>query len=177
MTFLVRTEGAPERVAPLMRAALREVDPSQAPQSIASMEDVVASTIAEPRFQARLVGLFSALALLLAAIGIYGVLSASVVERQREIGIRMALGADTAAVMQLVLRRTAALTTFGLILGTLGAIGVTKVLRTLLFDVTPTDAAAFAIAAIVLAMVALLAGLWPARKASSLDPLTVLKAQ
>jgi putative ABC transport system permease protein len=177
MTFLVRTEGRPEIVAPMMRAALRDVDPSQAPQSIASMESVVADTIAEPQFQTRLVGIFSALALLLAAIGIYGVLSASVVERQREIGIRMALGADTAAVMRLVLRRTVALTAFGLVLGTLGAIGVTKVLRTLLFDVTPTDASAFSIAALVLASAGLLAGLWPARKASALDPLIVLKTQ
>jgi putative ABC transport system permease protein len=177
MTFLVRTEGRPETVAPTMRAALRDVDASQAPQSIASMESVVADTIAEPQFQTRLVGIFSALALLLAAIGIYGVLSASVVERQREIGIRMALGADTAAVMRLVLRRTVALTALGLVLGTLGAIGVTKVLRTLLFDVTPTDASAFSIAALVLASAGLLAGLWPARKASALDPLIVLKTQ
>ena len=177
MTFVVRTAGDPQKIAPMMRSALRSLDKDLAPQSVATMEEVIAGTIAESQFQTRLLSVFSTLALVLAAIGIYGVLAASVVERRREIGIRMALGADKAAVVGLMMRRTMLLTGIGVILGTAGALAVTKVLAKLLFKVTPTDVATFTIAAGVLVVVAVLAGLLPARQASSVDPLIALRAE
>ena len=178
MAFLVREadDGADTTaMVQMMRGALRTVDPNQAPQSMSSMEAAVANTIAEPQFQTKLVGIFSSLALVLAAIGIYGVLAASVMERQREIGIRMALGADRGTVVAMVIRRTLALTATGVAIGIVGAAAVTRVLTVLLHDVAPTDVTAFAAAAVVLAAVGLLAGLLPARRASAVDPVTALR--
>jgi ABC-type antimicrobial peptide transport system permease subunit len=178
MAFVVRTADEDvdtAAVAQMMRAALRTVDPNQAPQSMSSMEAALANAIAEPRFQASLLVIFSTLALVLAAIGIYGVLAASVVERQREIGIRMALGADRGAVVGMVIRRSLALTMAGVAIGVAGAAALTKVLTALLHDVAPTDAVAFGAAIALLIAVALLAGFLPARRASTVDPVTALR--
>jgi putative ABC transport system permease protein len=178
MAFVVRA--ADERVeaaaiAEMMRGALRTVDPNQAPQSMSSMDAALANTIAEPRFQTSLLGIFSTLALVLAAIGIYGVLAASVVERQREIGIRMALGADRKTVVGMVIRRALGLTVAGVAIGAAGAAALTRVLAALLHDVAPTDAVAFTAAIALLIGVALLAGFLPARRASAVDPVTALR--
>jgi putative ABC transport system permease protein len=175
MTFIVRTDANPREMAPLMRAALRAVDPDQAPQRLATMDSVLAQTIAEPRFQTQLVGAFSILALLLAAIGVYGVLAASVAERHREIGIRMALGADHAAVVRMVLRRSLLLTGSGIVLGLCGAAVLTKGLTGLLVEVTSTDPGAFVAATVIVFAAALLAALIPARKATQVDPLVALR--
>jgi predicted permease len=178
MAFVVRNaDGGPDTASmvQMMRGALRTVDPNQAPQSMSSMEAALANTIAEPQFQTRLVGIFSSLALVLAAIGIYGALAASVMERQREIGVRMALGADRGTVVAMVIRRTLALTAAGVALGIAGAVTVTRVLTALLHDVAPTDLTAFIAATAALAAVGLLAGLLPARRASAVDPVTALK--
>jgi putative ABC transport system permease protein len=175
MSFLVRTVSNPQSVAPAMRAVLREMDKDQPAQSIASMEDVLGATIAQPRFQGRLLAVFSALALALAVIGIYGVLAYQVTERRHEIGIRMALGAEKNAVLGMVLRRTLVLAGAGIALGTAGALGVTRVLEKFLFEVTPTDPAVFGLVAVVLAGAALLAGLLPARRAASMDPVVALR--
>ena len=149
----------------MMRRALAAIDNNQAPHAMASMEDLIADTIAEPRFHTRLLGIFSLLALVLSAIGVYGVLASSVVERRREIGIRIALGADRSSVATMIVRRTLALAAIGVVLGTLGGLVLTRVLSTFLFNVTPTDPATFAAAAGALVLVALIAGLIPARKA------------
>jgi predicted permease len=178
MTFVVReAQDGPgtAAIAQMMRGALRTVDPNQAPQSMSSMDAALSNAIAEPQFQTTLVAIFSSLALVLAAIGIYGVLAASVMERQREIGIRMALGADRGTVVAMVIRRTLVLTASGIVLGMAGAWAVTRVLTSLLHDVAPTDVTAFAAAAAVLATVGLIAGLLPARKASAVDPVAALK--
>ena len=114
--------------------------------------------------------------LVLAAIGIYGVLASAVAERRREIGIRVALGADQARVMRMVLDQTLRLAGLGLALGLAGALALTWILETLLFEVAPTDLATFATAAAVLLLVTLLASLVPARKATRVDPLIVLKS-
>ena len=177
MTFVVRTTGDPEAVAPMMRAALAAIDDNQAPHAMTSMEDLIADTIAEPRFHTRLLGIFSLLALVLSAIGVYGVLASSVVERRREIGIRIALGADRSSVATMIVRRTLALAAIGVVLGTLGGLVLTRVLSTFLFNVTPTDPVTFAAAAGTLVLVAFIAGLIPARKASSVDPLISLRAE
>jgi predicted permease len=175
MTFIVRTDADPRELAPMMRGALRAVDPDQAPQRLATMDSVLAQTIAEPRFQTQLVGAFATLALLLAAIGVYGVLAASVAERHREIGIRMALGADHASVVRMVLRRSLLLTGSGILLGLCAAAALTKVLAGLLVGVTPTDPGAFIAATVIVVAAALVAALIPARKASQVDPLVALR--
>lgn len=175
MAFVVRTASDPKTVAAAMPGVLHEVDRNQPAQAIASMTDVIAAGSAEPRFQARLISIFSVLALLLAAIGIYGVLAYSVAERTREIGIRMALGAEKTEITRMVLKRSLLLVSLGLGLGIAGAAAVTRVLAKLLFDVKPTDPATFAMVAVLLAAVALLAGLLPARRAARVDPLVALR--
>jgi putative ABC transport system permease protein len=176
VSFVVRTAGDSPTLAPAMRGALRAVDKDQAPQSIVGLEETIAVTIAEPRFYTRLLAILSALALFLAAIGIYGVLSSAVAERRREIGIRVALGADKAAVVRMVLGHTVRLAITGLAVGAAGALALTGLLSTLLFEVAPTDPGTFVVAAAVLLGVALLAGLVPARRATAVDPLVTLKS-
>jgi len=121
-----------------MRGVLRDVDRNQPPQSIATMTDLVATTTAEPQFQTRLIAIFSMLALLLAAIGVYGVLACAVAERTREIGIRVALGAEKSDITRMILRRSLLLATVGVALGVAGALAVTRVLAKFLFEVKPT---------------------------------------
>jgi predicted permease len=175
MSFVVRTAANPTTVAAAMRGVLQEVDKDQPVQSIAAMADVISTTTAEPRFQARLITVFSMLALLLSAIGIYGVLAYSVTERTHEIGIRMALGAGKADIVRMVIRRSLGLVTAGVAVGMAGAVAVTRVLGNLLFNVKPTDPATFVMVAALLAAVALLAGLLPARRAARVDPLVSLR--
>jgi putative ABC transport system permease protein len=175
MTFAVRTASNPQSVAGAMRGVLREVDRDLPAQSIATMDEAIAATTAEPLFQTRLLAALSVLALILSAIGIYGVLAYSVTERRHEIGIRMALGAGRGEVIRMVLRRTLVLAGAGVALGTAGGLAVTRVLGKLLFDVKPTDPGTFAAVAVVLTGVALLAGLLPARRATKVDPLVALR--
>ena len=176
MTFVVRAADRPEMLLGAMRQALRDVDRSQPVGSIGTMDATIAMTVAEPLFQARLIGVFSALALLLAGIGIYGVVAYSVAERTHEIGIRVALGAAGGDVVGLVMRRVLTLVVPGVGLGIIGALAVTRVLATFLFGVKPNDPATFAGVAAVLVAVAFLAGLVPARRASRVEPLIALRA-
>jgi putative ABC transport system permease protein len=128
MTFAVRTALQPASMATAMRSVLHEVDINQPPQSITTMTDLVATTTAEPQFQTRLIAIFSMLALVLAAIGVYGVLACAVAERTREIGIRMALGAEKSDITRMILRRSLHLVTIGVALGVAGALAITRVL-------------------------------------------------
>jgi uncharacterized membrane protein YeaQ/YmgE (transglycosylase-associated protein family) len=171
---VVRTAEKPESVATAMRAVLQEVDRSQ-PVELASMTDLISTTTAEPLFQARLISMFSLLALFLSAIGIYGVLAYAVMERTREIGIRMAFGAEKSDITRMILKRSALLVSVGIVLGVAGALGVTRVLAKFLFDVKPTDPSTFVVVASLLGAVALLAGLVPAWRATRVDPLVALR--
>jgi putative ABC transport system permease protein len=175
MTFVVRSAANPGALAPAIRVVIQRADPDQAVQSIETMEDVIAGTTAEPRFRTRLIGAFAVMAVALAAIGIYGVLACSIAERTHEIGVRMAIGASRAGIVGMVVRRTLLLAGTGLALGTAGALAVTRVLENLLFEVRPTDPGTYAAVAVFLAMVAVLAGLMPARRAASVDPLAALR--
>jgi predicted permease len=177
MTFVVRTDAEPRAVATMMQTALHAADGNLAPHSIRSMREVIADTIAEPRLQTGLLGVFSTVALLLAAIGVYGVLAASVADRRREIGIRIALGAGRTELVGMVLRRVLFLTATGLTFGIAGALAVSRVLAGLLFEITPTDSVTFLGAAAVLGGVALLAALLPAMRASAVDPVRALRAE
>jgi len=176
MTFVARAVDGPEVVLAGMREAIREVDRAQPIGSIGTMNATISATVAEPLFQARLIGAFSVFALLLAGIGIYGVVAYAVAERTHEIGIRVALGAVSADVVGMVLRRVVALVLPGVALGVAGALAVMRVLTALLFDVKPNDPATLVAVALVLVAVALLAGLVPARRASRVDPLVALRS-
>jgi putative ABC transport system permease protein len=139
------------------------------------MADVVGSSIAQPRFRTALLSLFGAAALLLAAIGIYGVLAYTVAQQTREIGIRMALGANPARVLRLVLARGLRLAGTGTLIGVLAALMLTQLLNSLLFGVSATDPATFVAVAGLLLGVALLACYVPARRAMSVDPMVALR--
>jgi ABC-type antimicrobial peptide transport system permease subunit len=139
------------------------------------MAEMMTGTTAEPRFRTRALGAFSLMALLLAAIGIYGVLACSMAERTHEIGIRMAIGASKQSIVGMVLRRTLLLAGAGVAFGALGAVAVTRVLKTFLFEVKPTDPVTFTVVASLLMAVAFLAGWIPARRASSVDPVIALR--
>jgi putative ABC transport system permease protein len=177
MSFAVRTAAPIASVGPAIRRVLRNVDKDQPVQQLATMDELVASTTAEPLFQARLLATFSVLALILAAIGIYGVLAYSVTERTHEIGIRVALGAQARDVSRMVLRRTLFLSIPGVALGVAGALAVTRVLDRLLFGVKPNDPATIVAVAALLACVALVAAVVPARRATRVDPMVALRAE
>jgi putative ABC transport system permease protein len=175
VTFVLRTPAAASGMAPAIRRLLREVDPDQPVDSIATMGELVDTTTAEPRFRARVLAGYSIMAVLLAAIGIYGVLAYSVAERTREIGIRVAVGATSGSIAAMVLRRTMVLGGTGVAIGAAGAVALTRVLRTFLFQVEPTDAATFTAAALLLMVVAVAAGFLPARRAAAVDPMIALR--
>ena len=139
------------------------------------MEDVVSDSLAQRRFAMQVVGLFGVLALLLASIGIYGVMAYSVSQRTREIGIRVALGASRGNILRWVMRQGLALIAIGVATGLIAAFALTRLLRTLLFGVAPTDSVTYGALAIVLAVVALLACYIPARRATKVDPLVALR--
>jgi len=173
MTFVVRPASGAS-VAAAMRAALRDVDPAVPAQALQTMDQSMMDTIAEPVFQMRLLATFAFLALLLAALGTYGVLAYDVTERTREIGLRMALGATPGTVLRMVLGRTAALALLGAALGVAGSLTLTSVLTKSLFEVKPTDPLTLVVVTAVLMLAALLAGYLPAQRAAGVRALTVL---
>jgi len=177
MTYVVRTTSGASTVVPAMRAALRDVDATIPAQALQTMDASMLAVVAEPRFQTRLLTTFSILALLLAAIGTYGVLAYDVAERTREIGIRIALGAGTRDVRRLVIGRTLVFATVGILLGAIGALAATRLLARFLFAVTPTDPATFAGTAVVLIGAALGAGIVPALRATRVDPILALRQE
>ena len=176
-TLVVRGFGAPERLVSAVRAVIREVSPGQALFRVATMQEVIDESVANPRLYAWLMGLFALIATLLAMAGIYGVISYLVTMQTREFGIRMALGAEPAAVLRSVMNRSALLTAFGLALGIVGAAASTRILRGVLYGVPATDLATFAAVAAVLTLTALGASLTPARRAARVDPSIALHCE
>ena len=172
---VIRTTGDPQRVISLARAKVRELDRDVPISNISTMEQLVAQSVAQRRFGMFLVGIFAVLALVLAVVGIYGVVSYSVAQRTNEIGVRMALGASTTDVLKLVLKHGMALALIGVGVGLAGAVTVTRLMVALLFEVKPTDVATFAIVSVGLILVALLACYLPARRAMKVDPLVALR--
>jgi putative ABC transport system permease protein len=175
MVYLVRTGANRTGVAALMRERLHEVDKDQPAYAFETLQDLIGGSVTQPRFYARILGAFSALALLIAAVGIYGVVAFSVNQRTREIGIRLALGAERADVLRMILRSSLLLISIGVGLGLCSAVAVTRVLRSLLFEVKPTDAATFVAVSLLLAAVAMLASYIPARQATKVDPVVALR--
>ena len=174
MPYVVRADPGGGAIAPAMRAALRGVDASVPAQGLQSMDDLMLAVVAEPVFQTRLLTVFALIAVLLAAIGTYGVLAYDVAERTREIALRMALGAMPRDIMRMVMRRTGGLAMAGAVIGVAGSLAVTRVLRKSLFEVTPTDPATFAAVVAAILGVALVAGFIPARRATRIDAMRAL---
>jgi predicted permease len=173
--FALRTIGEPLAIIEGVRASLRHLDPDATIDNVATMEDVVSNSLSRPRLYTVLLSIFATMAVLLAAIGIYGVTTYSVTQRTREIGVRIALGAEPANVVRLVLRQCVVLTTTGIVLGIAGAAAVTRYLKGMLFGITPLDPATFLVVVLVFGAVALLASYLPARRATKVDPLIALR--
>lgn len=174
-SLLVRTKGNPAAMAQPLRRVIENVDPNILVYSVATLEARLADQSEQARVSAELVALFALLALVLAAIGLYGVLSNMVVQQTREIGIRMALGAQRENVLAMILYRGMRLAGMGIAAGFLAALDLTHLMKSLLYGVTPTDAVTFAAVIITLILVALLACYIPARRAMSVDPIVTLR--
>ena len=177
MHIVMRTTQRVESLAGTIHAAVASLDPALPVVKLQWMEDVFTEAIGRPRLLAQLLGLFAGLALLLAAIGSYGVLSYMVTERRREIGIRMALGADRASVLRMVLSQGLRLTLAGVIVGLAAAFGMSRVLASLLFGVKPSDPLTIAAVVTLISAVALMACYLPARVATRVDPMIVLREE
>ncbi len=175
MRIIVRTSVEPKSLAGAVRSQIQSIDAEEGPTRIAAMTELISQSVAQPRFNTLLIGLFGTLAFLLAAIGIYGVISYDVAQRTNEIGIRMALGAQRWDVLRLIVRQGFVLTLAGLFAGIAGAFGLTRFLNQLLFDVKPTDPAIYVAVAGLLVLVAVAASLVPARRATKVDPLVALR--
>jgi putative ABC transport system permease protein len=175
MSLVVRTSSDPSAVIPAARSIVMSLDPSLAITGVQTMESLISDSIAGPRFTLLVFSIFAGLALVLAAVGLYGVMSYTVAQRTAEIGIRMALGAQRRDVLRSVLGHGMMLTAIGLALGIAGALALTRATSKLLFGVSPTDPLTFVSIAVILAAVACLACYLPARKAMKVDPIVALR--
>jgi putative ABC transport system permease protein len=175
MTLVVRTDGDPTAIAPAIQREIRALDPNQPLSDVRTMDQVMSEWVARSRFNTLLLGLFAGLATLLSAVGIFGVMNYSVALRTRELGLRLAIGAQPRQVLLLVLKQGLALTVFGLVLGLAAAVGLTRLLSGLLFGVAAVDVTTFASISLLLVIVSLLACYLPARRAMRIDPLSALR--
>jgi predicted permease len=171
----VKTNGPAAGVTESISREIRRLEPNIVVSQVSTMEDAVSDSVAQPRFRTTLIGGFALLALLLAAVGIYGVIAYSVSQRTQEIGVRMALGARHGDVLGMILGEGAILAAVGIAIGLGGALALTRLLAGLLFAVKPNDPATFAAVSLVLALVSVCAGLLPAWRATRIDPLTALR--
>jgi len=176
MAAVVRAQADPLAIGGALRTAVTHLDPDQPLGEVKRMDEYLAKAIATPRFTAALVGSFAGLALVLAGVGLYGVMAFSVVQRHREIGIRMALGAQATDVRALIVSQALRMGTLGIGAGLIGALLATRVLQDLLFGVSANDPATFAAVCVMLLGVLLVAAYLPARRATRVDPLVALRA-
>ena len=177
MSIVVKTATPPPTLADAARTEVYAVDPNLPVSNVRTLDEIVARSISQPRFYMLLLAIFAGVALALAAIGIFGVLSYAVAQRTREIGIRMALGAQQHTVIGLVVREAMLLVAFGVASGTIAALVLSRTMTKMLFSVAPTDPATFAIVAAGLLAVALLASYLPARRATRVDPVVALRTE
>ena len=174
-SFALRIQGDSMRLAGVVQQEMRALEPAAPLRNLRTLEDLIGASIAPQRFNLSLLGVFAGLGVLLAAVGIYGVMSYGISQRTHEIGIRVALGAQNADVLKLVVRHGMSLAVAGITLGLGASLGLTRLLKSLLFGVSATDTATFATIAILLLFVALLACYLPARKAAKVDPMLALR--
>ncbi len=176
LTFVVRTESKnPEFVLPLMRRELKAMDPALALHDVQSLRSVVDTSLARQRFSMIVIGVFAAAALALAMIGLYGVIAYGVAQRTREIGVRMALGARPRDVVTLVVGEGVRVTAAGVVVGLVVAFGATRLMRSLLYGVSATDARIYVVVAMLTTATAVLASYVPARRATRVNPTTALR--
>jgi predicted permease len=175
--FAVRARGEPTDLLSAVRNAVHDVDSEAVVDNVATLEAVVSNSLARQRLFALMLSVFALIAALLAAVGIYGVVAYSVSRRTREIGVRMAIGADRASVIGLVLGQSLALTAVGLVIGLAGAVAVSRYLEQLLFGLTSLDAMTFAGVSVAFLLVALAASWLPAYRAAAVGPLSALRSQ
>jgi predicted permease len=174
---VVRTSGDPNALAAPIRAEVRQLDPSLPVANVRTMSDVVNTALATPRFTGFLLGAFAAIALTLAAVGIYGVLAYLVSQRTHEIGIRLAIGANRGQVLGMILRQGLTLAAAGIGVGLAAALALTQLMTSLLYQVEASDPLTFAIVPLVLLLVALVASYLPARRATRVSPVIALRTQ
>jgi predicted permease len=177
MNMVLRSTRSIEALAPAIRRAVREMDPALPLVQMRTMEDVVGASVTRQRFLSLLLGIFAAVALALAAIGTYGILSYMVTERQREIGIRMALGAGNGQVVRLVMGQGLGIAVLGIALGVGGAVALSRLVQSLLYGVSPSDPTTYGLVAGVITMVAIAACVVPMRRAIRVDPLEAIRAE
>jgi putative ABC transport system permease protein len=175
LSVVLRTAGDPHQQAAALRSALAEIDPNQPLVKVRTMEDNMAATVAQPRFRTWLIGIFAGLALMLAAVGIYGVMSYSVTQRTSEIGIRITLGAQPVDVFRIVLGEGLRFALIGVAVGVAGGLVLTRLLSTFLYGVSATDPLTFFGVAILLIAVSVAACFFPARRATRVDPIVALR--
>jgi putative ABC transport system permease protein len=177
LSFAVRVAGEPVTLVPAVHQIVSDLEPLAVVDGAVGMDDVVSGGLLRPRFYAVLVGFFAVVAMVIATIGIYGVLSYGVTQRTQEIGIRIALGAKVEQVLTLVLSRGLLMTATGIALGLAGAVATTRFLEAMLFGITPLDRWTFVGVAVVFASVSALASYVPARRATRVDPLVALRCE
>jgi putative ABC transport system permease protein len=173
--LVVRTAADPMALANSVKSAIRQIDKDQPVTQFRTMEQIVAASASQPRFWTILLGLFAAIALTLAAVGIYGVISYAVTQRTHEIGVRLALGAQKKDVLNLVVRQSMVPALNGVGIGLAGALAVTRLMSSLLYSVTATDPVTFIVVPLLLTVVALLACYIPARRVTKVDPVAALR--
>jgi putative ABC transport system permease protein len=175
MAVVIRSTGEASGLAAAVRKEVMAIDPEQPISNMQTMEQLMAASITRPRFIMLLLGLLAGLALALAMVGIYGLMSYSITERTHEFGIRMALGAQTRDVLRMVLGQGLKLIVAGIAAGLLGAFALTRIMHSLLFGVSTIDPATFAVVSLLLTIIALLACFIPARRATKVDPMVALR--
>ena len=177
MDIAVRTTGDPTRYVSAIRAAVNSVDKDEPIANVGTLDDLVSSSMGQRRLSMTLLGVFAGIALLLVSVGIYGVMAYSVVQRTREMGLRMALGARQSDVLALVLRQGMTLVLSGVVIGVVCALAITRVMASQLYSVRPTDPVTFVSVAVILASIALVATLVPAWRATMVDPTVALREE
>jgi putative ABC transport system permease protein len=175
MTVIAKASADPNQLVAAMRQQVRSVDPDQPIYNVRTMNEIRSESVAPERLNLTLLTLFAGIALVLAIVGIYGVMSYSVTQRTHEIGIRMAIGARPRDVFKMVIGQGMILALIGVGFGLVGAFGLTRLMASMLFGVEPTDPATFAVIAVLLTLVALLACYLPSRRATKVDPVVSLR--
>jgi putative ABC transport system permease protein len=177
MSLAIHTSSDPRSLAGVVERQVQGLDPDQPVYRIRTMSELMSESMGRRRLSMFLLAIFAGVALALAAVGIYGIMSYSVAQRAHEVGIRMALGARSSDVLRMVLGQSLGLTVAGIVAGLLGSLALTNFLSSLLFDVKATDATTFLLVAVILAVVALVASLVPAYRATTVDPVDALRQE
>ena len=176
MDIVVRTsQPAPSGLDTMIRRAVHEIDAQQFVPAIRPLSQMVSQTLSQSRFNTGLLAVFAAVAIILAAVGIYGVIAYNVAQRTKEIGIRMALGAQRRAMLAMILRQSLTMAAIGIAVGLIGAFAATRLLSALLFGIGATDLATYVSVILLLSVAAFMAGLLPARRAMKVDPVIALR--